>query len=60
MAKRCDLCGTVLDENDDLWERMDLDKEICRDCLHEGYGTLGRLLHRLKGAARKQRGDTDS
>ncbi|MFB6166812.1 MAG: hypothetical protein ABEJ62_00945 [Candidatus Nanohaloarchaea archaeon] len=43
MARRCDFCGKVLDEEEE--ERSDrLGKDVCEDCLHNGMELLQRVL----------------
>lgn len=60
MAKRCDLCGAVLTDREvKRVEEAGLEEELCQDCLHGGYGVLGRMLRGLKGKARRTKDRMD-
>ncbi|MCJ7479269.1 MAG: hypothetical protein MUP63_03785 [Candidatus Nanohaloarchaeota archaeon QJJ-7] len=43
MAKRCDFCGEVLDEDEEENSEV-LGKEVCEECLHGGIEMLQKAL----------------
>jgi len=47
MTKHCDLCGDGLETDEEI------ERELCDDCLHDGFNQLGEALARLK---KKHRG----
>lgn len=45
MARHCDFCGDILDEDEE--DHSDtLGKDTCRDCLHGGIELLKKSLQR--------------
>lgn len=42
MTKHCDLCGDVLEDEEEE------ERGICHDCLHKGFNELGEALARLR------------
>ncbi|MFB6265534.1 MAG: hypothetical protein ABEI07_00440 [Candidatus Nanohaloarchaea archaeon] len=43
MARRCDFCGAVLDEEEEGHSDL-LGKDVCEDCLHGGVELLRKVL----------------